>query len=254
MRLRFLLISFVLVASVAAALGLAVLSLPSREDIARQMSFEQKVRNTLISYPEIFAEAGQVLQKRSDRRRVVQRKTLLRTLRKVIRAPRGLPVLGNPKADVTVVEFFDYRCPYCKQSLDVLRRLVSDDPGLRLVFKEFPILGPQSVYASRMAIASTEQGKYLKLHHALMSHRGQFDQKSLLAIARGVGLDTNRLLADMRKPRVGRMIKEARFLADKLAITGTPALIIGDEVVPGYIDLVALNTLVLDARRKCATC
>ena len=254
MRLRFLLISFVLVASVAAALGLAVLSLPSREDIARQMSFEQKVRNTLISYPEIFAEAGQVLQKRSDRRRVVQRKTLLRTLRKVIRAPRGLPVLGNPKADVTVVEFFDYRCPYCKRSLDVLRQLVSDDPGLRLVFKEFPILGPQSVYASRMAIASTEQGKYLKLHHALMSHRGQFDQKSLLAIARGVGLDTNRLLADMRKPRVGRMIKEARFLADKLAITGTPALIIGDEVVPGYIDLVALNTLVLDARRKCATC
>ena len=195
MRLRFLLISLVLVASVGAALALAVLSLPSRQDVAGQMSFDQKVRNTLISNPEIFAEAAQILQKRSDRRRVVQRKTSLRALRKVLRAPRGLPVLGNPKADVTVVEFFDYRCPYCKRSLDVLRQLVSDDPGLRLVFKEFPILGPQSVYASRMAIASTEQGKYLELHHALMSHRGQFDQKSLLAIARGVGLDIDRLLA-----------------------------------------------------------
>jgi protein-disulfide isomerase len=254
MRLRFLLISFVLVASVAAALGLAVLSLPSRQDVARQMSFEQKVRNTLLSNPEIFAEAGRVLQKRSDRRRVAERKSSLRALKKVLRSPRGLPVLGNPKANITVVEFFDYRCPYCKQSLDVLRRLISDDPGLRLVFKEFPILGPQSVYASRMAIASTEQGKYLELHHALMSHRGQFDQKSLLAIARGVGLDIDRLRADMRKQRVGAIIEEARFLADKLAITGTPAMIIGDEVVPGYVDLVALKTLVLDARRKCTTC
>lgn len=254
MRLRFLLISLVLLASVGAALALAVLSLPSREDVAGQMSFDQKVRNYLISNPEIFAQAAQILQKRSLRRRGAQRMRSLADLKRVIRSPRGLPVLGNPKGDVTVVEFFDYRCPYCKRSLDVLRRLVKDDPNLRLVFKEFPILGPQSVYASRMAIASRAQGKYLELHHALMSHRGQFDPISLIEIARGLGLDIDRLGADMQKPWVGAMIKEVRSLADRLAITGTPALVIGDELVPGYTDLVTLKTLVLEARRKCATC
>lgn len=254
MRLRFLLISFALVASVGAALGLAVLSLPSREDVTRQMSFDQKVRNYLISNPEIFAEAAQVLQKRSDRNRVGQRMRSLAGLKRLIRSPRGLPVMGNPEADVTVVEFMDYRCPFCKRSMNVLLQLISDDPNLRLVLKEFPILGPQSVYASRVAIAAREQGKYLELHLALMSHRGKFDKQSVLDLARGVGLDIDRLLADMQKPAVQAMIKEVRFLADRLAITGTPAFIIGDEVVPGYVDLVTLKTLVLDARRKCATC
>jgi protein-disulfide isomerase len=254
MRLRFLLLSSMLITGIGAGLGLAVLSLPNREDVARQMSFDQKVRTYLIANPELFAEMAQILQKRSGRQRVAQRKSTLRALKRVIRSPRGLPVMGNPKGDVTVVEFFDYRCPYCKQSLDVLRRLVRDDPNLRLVFKEFPILGPESVYASRMAIASREQGKYLQLHEALMSHRGKFDQKAVLNIARGVGLDVDRLLADMQKPKVQAMIKEARFITDRLAITGTPAMVIGDEVVPGYVDLVALKTLVLDARRKCTTC
>ena len=254
MRLRFLLISSMLIAGIGIGLGLAILSLPSREDVARQMSFDQKVRTYLIANPELFAEMAQILQKRSGQQRVALRIRTLTALKRVVRSPRGLPVMGNPKGDVTVVEFFDYRCPYCKQSLDVLRRLISDDPNVRLVFKEFPILGPESLYASRVAIASREQGKYLQLHEALMSHRGKFDQKSVLNIARGVGLDTDRLLADMQKPKVQAMIKEARLIADRLAITGTPALIIGDEVVPGFADLVSLKTLVLDARRKCTTC
>ena len=254
MRLRFLLISFALLASVGAGLALAVLSLPSREDVAGQTNFGQKVRNYLISNPEIFAEAALILEKRADRQRVARQASTLAAMKQIIRSPRGLPVLGNPKADVTVVEFFDYRCPFCKRSLDVLRRAVGDDPNLRLVFKEFPILGLESVYASRMAIASREQGKYIELHLALMSHRGQFDQKSVLEIARGIGLDIDRLLGDMRKPQVQAMINETQLLAERLAITRTPAMIIGDEVVPGYIDLVTLKALVLEARRKCTTC
>lgn len=254
MRLRFLLISALILASIGAALGLAVLSLPTREDVARQMSFEKKVRTYLIANPEIFAEMAQALQKRSTKIRVAQRKRTLKALGRIIRSPRGLPVAGNPKGDVTVVEFFDYRCPYCKRTVNELRRLVGDDPNLRLVYKEFPILGPESLYASRMAIASNEQGKYLQLHDALMAHRGKFDQKSVLDIARKVGLDIDRLLTDMQKPEVDALIKENRVIADRLAINGTPAMVIGDEVVPGYADLVALKTLVLNARRKCTTC
>lgn len=254
MRLRFVLISAMILASVAVALGLAVMSLPGREDVARQMGFDQKVRTYLLSNPELFAEMAQVLQKRSSAKRVAERNRTLKALRKIIRSPRGLPVQGNPEGDVTVVEFFDYRCPYCKRSLDVVRRLLSEDANVRIVFKEFPILGPESVYASRMAIASREQGKYLQMHDALMSHRGEFDRKSLLDIARGVGLDTDRLLADMEKPEVTALIKETRLIADRLAISGTPAFVIGDEVVPGYGDLVAMKTKVVTARRRCTTC
>jgi protein-disulfide isomerase len=121
MRLRFLLISTMLLGSIGAALGLAILSLPGREDVARQTSFNQKVRTYLISNPQIFTEMAQTLQKRASQRRVAQRRNSLAAMKQVVRSPRGLPVLGNPKGDVTVVEFFDYRCPYCKQALNALQ-------------------------------------------------------------------------------------------------------------------------------------
>ncbi|MDX1483529.1 MAG: DsbA family protein [Alphaproteobacteria bacterium] len=254
MRIRALVLSTVLVVAIGAGIGLALLSLPSREDVAKQVSFGEKVRTYLITNPEVFTEAARILQQRSDAQRVAARKRTLGAFRRLIRSPRGLPVLGNAEADVTVVEFFDYRCPFCKRSLEVLHRLVTDDPKLRIVFKEFPILGPESVFASRVAIAAHAQGKYLEVHDALMSHRGQFDEQTVLGIARGLGIDIERLRADMQKPRVARIIREARLLADRLAITGTPALVIGDEVVNGYADLVTLKSLVMQARKTCDTC
>lgn len=254
MKLRFLFLASILAAGIGAGLALGLATLPGRQDAARQMDFNERVRDYLISHPEVLMEAAQVFQQRSSARRVAQRKGTLKALGKVIRSPRGLPVLGNPEGSVTVVEFFDYRCPYCKRSLDEVRRLIADDPDLRLVFKEFPILGPQSVFASRVAIAANEQGKYLETHEALMSHRGAFDEEAVMAIAREVGLDLARLRADMAKPAVARMIAENKLLADRLAISGTPAFIIGDELLPGYADVVGLKKLVLQARQNCDTC
>lgn len=254
MKLRFALLSSFLVAAVAAALGLALISLPSPQDVAGQKDFNQKVRDYLVSHPEVLMEAASVFERRSKQRQVASRRQTLVSYKRIIREPRGLPVWGNPKGDVTVVEFFDYRCPYCKRSLDQLRQLVSADANLRIVFKEFPILGPESVLASQMAIASSAQGKYLEMHKALMSHRGRLTGKTLMAVARGVGLDMERLQRDMKKPRVRAVITEARKLAERLAISGTPAFIIGDEVVPGFVDLVTLKTLVLQARKRCVTC
>lgn len=254
MKLRFVLFVSILLAGIAVGLALAVYTLPTRDDVARQMAFNERVREYLISHPEVLMEAAQIFERRSSAKRVAQRQRTLAALNKVIRSSRGLPVLGNPEGDVTVVEFFDYRCPYCKRSLDELHRLVADDPNLRLVFKEFPILGPQSVFASRVAIAASEQGKYIEIHEALMSHHGAFDEDSVMAIAREIGLDEARLRADMIKPRVERMIAENRLLADRLAISGTPAMIIGDELLPGFADIVTLKKLVLQARRRCDTC
>ncbi len=254
MKLRFAILSLFLVVAVAAALGLAFFTLPSPHEVARQNDFNQKVRAYLISHPEVLIEAASALEQRSNQRLVAQRRRTLTSFKRVIRGARGLPVWGNPKGDVTVVEFFDYRCPYCKRSLSQLRQLVSTDRNLRVVFKEYPILGPESVFASRVAIASSAQGKYLEMHNALMSHRGQFDEKSVMALARELGLDTDRLRADMDKPRVKATIAETRLLADRLAIAGTPAFVIGDELVPGYADLVTLKKLVLQARIRCVTC
>ncbi|MCZ6884948.1 MAG: DsbA family protein [Alphaproteobacteria bacterium] len=254
MKLRFAILSLFLVVAVAAALGLAFFTLPSPQDVARQTGFDQKVRTYLLSHPEVLVEATSALERRRTQRRVVERRRTLASFKRVIRGAGGLPVWGNPKGDVTVVEFFDYRCPYCKRSLNLLRQLVSTDRNLRVVFKEYPILGPESVLASRVAIASSAQGKYLEMHNALMSHRGQFDEKSVMALARELGLDTDRLRADMKNPKVKATIAETRLLADRLAISGTPAFVIGDELVPGYVDLVTLKKLVLQARIRCVTC
>jgi protein-disulfide isomerase len=254
MKLRFAILSLFLVVAVAAALGLAFFTLPGPQDVARQTGFDQKVRTYLLSHPEVLVEASSALERRRTQRRVVERRRTLASFKRVIRGAGGLPVWGNPKGDVTVVEFFDYRCPYCKRSLSQLRQLVSSDRNLRVVFKEYPILGPQSVLASRVAIASSAQGKYLEMHNALMSHRGQFDEKSVMALARELGLDTDRLRADMKNPKVKEIIAEARWLANRLAISGTPAFVIGDELLPGYADLVTLKKLVLQARIRCVTC
>ena len=254
MKLRVALPVFLLTISVAGALGLAVLTLPSRDDIVNQKPFEQRIRDYLVSNPGVLMEVAAVIERRNAEQRVAQRRKTLSAFRNVIRAPRGLPVWGNPNGDVTVVEFFDYRCPYCKRSLDQVRELVKSDPNIRVVLKEYPILGPESVFAAEVAIASVEQGKYLETHMALMSAGGRFDRESILALAQGLGLDMARLRADMKKPKVKKVIREARVLADKLAISGTPAFIVGDELLPGYADLVTLKKLVLAARKRCVTC
>jgi protein-disulfide isomerase len=254
MNMRFALLSFYLLMGVSVAVGLAVMGLPTSQQIAQQRDFNQKVRHYLVSQPEVLAEAAEVYNRRNSQQQVSQRQQTLASFKRVIRGARGLPVWGNPKGDVTVVEFFDYRCPYCKRSLEGLSQLVKDDPNLRVVFKEYPILGPQSVFASKVAIASKTQGKYLDMHVALMAHRGQFDKKSVMAIARGQGLDVERLQADMKKPGVNAIIGEARQIGQRLALSGTPAFVIGDEVVPGFADLVTMKKLVLQARKRCQTC
>ena len=160
------------------------------------------------------------------------------------------PVVGNPNGDVTLVEFFDYHCAYCKRVLKDVMTMLDDDPGLRIVFKEFPILGPDSIVAARAALASRNQdpGKYLEFHAALMSTRGRLTQSRILAIARDVGFETERLVTDMDSPEVTAMLERNLALAGALGINGTPTFVIGDHLIPGAIDLDALKQLVALAR------
>ena len=157
------------------------------------------------------------------------------------------PVSGNPKGDVTLVEFFDYQCSYCTRSLKPMKDLLASDRKLRVVWKEFPILGPVSRFAARAAMAADKQGRYLDFHVAVMGARGKLTEASVIATAGRLGLDVERLRRDMRDPAIENYLNETIGLARKLGIGGTPAFVIGDMVVP-TVGTARLRQLIADVR------
>ena len=142
-------------------------------------------------------------------------------------------VAGNPDGAITVVEFFDYRCPYCKQVAEDMTKLIERHDDVRLVLKEFPILGPNSTIASEAAIAAIPQGKYLDFHFALLESKGTLDRAKVMEIAEAEGLDTDKLARDMESARVDRIIDTNHDLAREIGVRGTPAFVIGDSLIPG---------------------
>ena len=165
------------------------------------------------------------------------------------RAP-GDPVAGNPAGDVTVVEFYDVRCPYCRRMLPVVAELLRRDPGVRFVYKDFPILGPASTLAARALLAAHKQGGYLKMHTALMTGAPALDQDGLRAATGRAGLDWERLQRDMNDPEIAARIAANLALGKRLEIQGTPAYIIGDQVLPGAVEVADLLAAVAVARRS----
>ncbi len=218
-------------------------------DDAQRKAIEGVVRDYLMKNPEIILEAVDALQQRqkvAEEERA--RKALTENKKALFENPVDV-VIGNPQGDVTVVEFFDYQCGYCKAVLSDTQRLIKDDSKVRFVLKEFPILGPASVTASKAAIASRAQGKYVDYHNALMAHRGQLDDDTIMRLAKSVGIDTDKLKKDMDSPDVLKVVAVNQMLAEQLNIRGTPAFIIGDSLVPGAIKLDEMKRLV-DAARK----
>jgi len=216
---------------------------------ARLDPFEQRVREYLLKNPEVIMEALQILQ---QRQRAAEAENLKRTIaersEEILNDPTA-PVGGNPAGDITLVEFFDYNCPYCRRVAPTVAELQETDSDLRLVYKEYPILGPGSQFAARAALASRRQGKYVAFHNALMQATEQVTEETVMAIAREVGLDTERLGQDMQAPAIQDAITRNLQLANALGITGTPSFIIGEEVVPGAVDLRTLQSLIARARR-----
>ena len=160
------------------------------------------------------------------------------------------PVGGNPDGDVTLVEFFDYQCPYCKTIFPSIQALLAEDRNLRYVFKEIPILGRASVFAARAALAAHRQGKYLEFHAALMLARGKLTETKVMRLAEKVGLDMDRLPRDMADRAIGDIIRRNLELAVALGIDGTPAFIIGDTQIPGAVEIDTLKALIARARQR----
>ena len=158
------------------------------------------------------------------------------------------PVSGNPQGDVTVVEFFDYRCGYCKRAFPSVMALLKADSQVRVVWKEFPILGPVSLFAARAAMAADKQGLYHEFHVAVMGAEEELTEDTVIALAAANGLDIDRLRADMEDPAIDAYLEETRQLAQALGITGTPAFVVGDTLIPGAVDPARLQASVADAR------
>jgi protein-disulfide isomerase len=214
----------------------------------QRTQIETIVRDYLKNHPEMLIDA---IQAADDKLKADAKDKSTQALaahrQDVLNDPLS-PVAGNPNGNVTLVEFFDYRCPYCKQVEPALEKLVSDDRQLRFVFKEFPVLGPDSETAARVALAARKQGKYDAFHRAMMGTSGHIDEAVIYKVAASVGLDADRLKQDMKSPDIDKELKANLELGKQLDLDGTPSFIVGDTIIPGAIGADDLKQLVAAAR------
>lgn len=170
-------------------------------------------------------------------------------LRDAIERQPFSPVLGNSKGDVTLTEFFDYNCPHCRTSVPVIRKLIGDDPHLRVVLREWPVFGESSEFCARASLASVKQGKYWQFHSGLMAIRGRAEEASAMRVAQEVGLDLAKLRRDMRSADVEGHIAQSMALGDHMGLMGTPTFIAGNDALFGKRSGFELRDLVARARR-----
>ncbi|MEJ0017161.1 MAG: DsbA family protein [Acetobacteraceae bacterium] len=226
------------------ALGLS--ALPARADeftAAQRAEIIQILREALKQDPSILRDAVNAMQADETDRQ----KAALAAVKDKLIDPAD-PVGGNPKGDVTIVEFFDTRCPYCRKLDPTMAELLARDRGVRLVYKDLPILGPASVLGSKALLAANRQGGYEKLRELVMGAPPDLTRPMLQDLVRSAGLDWNRLERDMDDPAIEARIDSNRKLAQSIGIEGTPALVIGSELIPGAVEIADLFKAVANAR------
>ena len=221
---------------------------------AQTKAIQQIVKDYLIQNPEVMVEVSKELEKRQQALQAAEHKRLIVQHKAQIFAAPGDFVYGNPKGDITVVEFFDYNCGWCKKAVDDLVKLAKADPKVRIVMKEFPIFGENSAYAARAAMASIKQGKYWDLHVAMMREK-QVTKDNVLKIAEKVGINVAKLKADMEDPAFDAALKATQQIAQALSIEGTPGFIVDNKVNVGYLPIDGLQQLVGEVRKAgCQVC
>jgi len=200
--------------------------------------------DAILENPEIIMQAVAILQQREKDRAA----SGANTVRLQLESDPNAPNLGNLEGDVTVVEFFDYNCPYCRSAGETMQALLAADANVRVIYREWPILGDDSVIAARAALAAREQGKYEAFHWALMNGEGRVTEAVIFKVARDLGMDIAQLEADMVSPAVEAHIALSNALAQQLGFTGTPAFIVGDKTAPGMLSFDEITILVAEAR------
>ncbi len=226
-----------LISALFCAVNLSVSAFAGAFSADQKTEMEKIVHDYLMEHPEILRDMANKLDLDDKKRETDSRISTLKNKSGEIFHDAADAVVGNPKGDVTIVEFFDYNCAWCKKSIVELKALVEKDKNVRIVMKEFPIFGEGSEYAARAALASVKQGKYWKFHQALFASESKVTIEVTDQIAAEVGLDVAKMKKDMEDPAIAAHIQKTQLLAQTMLITGTPGFIIDDQVIPGYTPL-----------------
>ncbi|MCR9213523.1 MAG: DsbA family protein [Proteobacteria bacterium] len=243
-------LSIVMIVAIVTLVGYGVVETLRKPATLNDAEFGAKVRGYLLANPQVLREVIDELSVQERAAAEREKTAQIASLDQQLKYDSNSFVAGNPDGDITIVEFFDYRCGYCKRSFPDLMKTVEEDGNIRLVLKEFPILGDESVLASRAAIASMAQDKYMDFHTKLMETRGSFSLDRLLSLAEEYGLDKVKLEADMNSEKTDGIIRDNYAVARELGVTGTPAFIIGNTFVPGAVSADEMKNLVAEARQK----
>jgi protein-disulfide isomerase len=254
--MRSLLIALTLGLLLAGALVAGRTSMPGRfatpdmnAEATVPANLGSSIRAYLMANPEVLVDAMQELERKQDsQREAVAQKAIVQQEAELFRDADS-PIGGNPSGDVTIVEFNDYQCPYCKRAHKAMKSVVGADRKVKIIYKDLPILGEPSRIAALAALASIKQGKHQPLHDALMEFSGKLDREKILEIAASVGLDIAQLQKDMEDPKLRQIIDRNMALAGALGVRGTPAFVIGKQFVPGAVDADSLKQLIADARK-----
>lgn len=212
--------------------------------VVSKAMIDQEIRSYLLAHPEILIEMSQKLQAQQQQALLAKAGAAITANIKALAHDPQSPVAGNLNGTITVIEFFDYQCPHCKVMVSAMDGIQSANKNVRIVYKEMPIFGPESEFASKAALAAAKQGKYQAFHHALMKTQGRLTDQQVLDIAKSLGLDNNKLLAVMNSPEISKEIQNNALLAQQLGLSGTPAFVILTEttgkvdyrLIPGQTD------------------
>ncbi|UWQ61301.1 DsbA family protein [Leisingera caerulea] len=243
----------------AAATALALLGAPAQAfDIsamsdAEREAFGEQVREYILDNPELILEAVDLLEQRQQQAEAARDGTLVADNLEELQNDGYSWVGGNPDGDITLVEFMDYRCGYCRRAAPEVEKLLESDGNIRLVIKEFPILGEASVLSSRFAVATKQvagDDAYKQVHDALIAFGGEPNEVALRRLAEGLSLDADAIFARMDSEEVTAELRQTRELAQKMAISGTPTFVLGTELLRGYLPADQMEIMVAEIREK----
>ncbi len=238
--------------TLAMALPASAFDLSNMTD-AERAAFRDEVRAYLLENPEVLMEAIAVLEERQNNQQVQNDRELVAANADELFKDENAWVGGNPEGDVTIVEFMDYRCSFCRKAHPEVEALIAGDPNIRLIVKEYPILGPESVAASRfaMAVRNVEGDEaYKKAHDALITLRGAMTEESFRRVSDDLGLDTDAVIAEMANPLIETEIQRNYRLAERMQISGTPSFVFESELVRGYVPLDTMQAIVAELRKQ----
>jgi protein-disulfide isomerase len=210
----------------------------------QETALEQAIERYIRTHPQVIEQSLHSLEAKRQEDERQRIKAALATRQDELLHDEASPVSGNPSGEITLIEFFDYRCGFCKRTAGAVTQLQKEDHRVRVVYKDLPILGEASELAAKAALASWAQGKHQAFHEAILASKNDLNRDELLHIAAEVGLDTNRLGTDMARPEWQDVIERNRILAKEIGITGTPGFIVGTELVPGMMDLKGLKEFI----------